>query len=117
MAYGAGVTLLPGLVGNIRIPRLAGGAAHEWLPEAGAASDQQANFDTIAMSPKTIVVSIPITRRLLLQSAPAVGSCTSDSLKPLAAVIAGPGQCLRPVPKGLSMAARLRFQPAPPIMF
>jgi HK97 family phage major capsid protein len=70
--YGAGATILPGLVGNVRIPRLAGGAAHEWLPEAGAASNQEANFDTIAMSPKTIAVSIPITRRLLLQSTPAV---------------------------------------------
>lgn len=72
--FSAGATILPGLVGNIRIPRLAGGAAHEWLAESGAATNQQANFDTIAMSPKTIAVSIPITRRLLIQSTPAVES-------------------------------------------
>ena len=70
--YRAGATVLPGLTGNIKIPRLAGGATHEWLPEAGAASDQDVSFDTIAMSPKTIAVSIPITRRLLIQSTPAV---------------------------------------------
>lgn len=70
--HGAGATIIPGLVGNVRIPRLAGGAAHEWLPEAGAATDKQAIFDTINLSPKTIAVSIPITRRLLMQSTPAV---------------------------------------------
>lgn len=70
--YKAGATLLPGLVGNVKIPRLAGGAAHEWLAEAGAATNVAANFDVISMSPKTVAVSIPVTRRLLIQSTPGV---------------------------------------------
>ena len=70
--YQAGATIIAGLTGNVAIPRLAGGTAHEWLPEAGAATDVSATFDTITMSPHTIAVSIPISRRLLIQSTPDV---------------------------------------------
>jgi hypothetical protein len=70
--YQAGATLLSGLVGNIHIPRLAGGVAHEWLPEAGAATNQLATFDAVKMSPKMIASAVPITRRLLIQSTPDV---------------------------------------------
>jgi HK97 family phage major capsid protein/HK97 family phage prohead protease len=66
----AGATMLSGLVGNIRIPRLAGGASSEWLPEAGAVSDSLPSFDTIQLSPHTIAASVPMTRRLIIQSTP-----------------------------------------------
>lgn len=68
----AGARFLPGLVGNVAIPRLSGGAAHEWLAEGGAVTDSQPSTDTVLMKPKTVATSIPMTRRLILQSTPAV---------------------------------------------
>lgn len=68
----AGARFLPGLVGNVAIPRLSGGASHEWLAEGGSVTDSQPSTDTVLMKPKTVATSIPMTRRLVLQSTPAV---------------------------------------------
>lgn len=68
----AGATMLSGLVGKVRVPRLAGGATSEWLPEAGAVSDSAPSFETVALSPHTIAASVPMTRRLLIQSTPEI---------------------------------------------
>ncbi|MCZ7675619.1 MAG: phage major capsid protein [Roseovarius sp.] len=64
--------MLSGLVGKVRVPRLAGGATSEWLPEAGAVSDSAPSFETVALSPHTIAASVPMTRRLLIQSTPEI---------------------------------------------
>ena len=76
----AGALMLPGLVGNVAIPRLTGGASHEWLPEGGAVTDSQPAMDQVTMSPKTVASSIPITRRLMLQSTPEVENMVRSDL-------------------------------------
>lgn len=63
-----GVTMLPGLNGNIAIPRQTGGASHFWLAENGVPSESNATFDQVAMTPKTVGAFTEISRRLLLQS-------------------------------------------------
>lgn len=63
-----GITMLPGLNGNIAIPRQTGGASHFWLAENGTPSESSATFDQIAMSPKTVGAYTEISRRLLKQS-------------------------------------------------
>lgn len=63
-----GVTMLPGLNGNIAIPRQTGGASHFWLAENGAPTESNATFDQVAMTPKTVGAYTEISRRLLLQS-------------------------------------------------
>lgn len=68
----AGARFLPGLIGNVAIPRLAGGASHEWLAEGAGASDSQPTTDAVTMRPHTVAAAVPMTRRLILQSTPAV---------------------------------------------
>lgn len=64
----AGATMLPGLTGNIAIPRQTGGVSTFWLAENGAPTESSATFDQVAMSPKTVGAYSEISRRLLLQS-------------------------------------------------
>lgn len=63
-----GATMLTGLNGNIAIPRQTGGASHFWLGENGTASESNATFDQVAMTPKTVGGYSEISRKLLLQS-------------------------------------------------
>lgn len=75
-----GVTLLPGLNGNIAIPRQTGGASHFWLAENGAPSESNATFDQVAMTPKTVGGYTEISRRLLLQSSIGAEAFTINEL-------------------------------------
>lgn len=70
MAMGA--TALPGLVGNIAIPRATAGSAGYWVAENGAPTESQQAFDQVAMSPKTAGAYTDYSRRLLLQASVAV---------------------------------------------
>ncbi|MFN3312570.1 MAG: phage major capsid protein [Hyphomonas sp.] len=76
----AGAIMLGGLIGNVAIPRLSGGASHEWLAEGGSVTDSRPSTDVVTMSPKTVATSIPITRRLMLQSTPAVETMVRNDL-------------------------------------
>ncbi len=63
-----GVTTLNGLVGNISIPRQTAGAPVYWVGENQAATEGQATFDQVTMSPKTVAGYTDVSRRLLKQS-------------------------------------------------
>lgn len=67
-----GATVLPGLVGNIAIPRATAGSTGYWVAENGAPTESQQAFDQVAMSPKTAGSYVDYSRRLLLQSSIAV---------------------------------------------
>lgn len=69
---GAGATMLPGLSGNIVIPRAVGGATAYWVAESGGPTKSQAAFDQIGMSPKTVGAYSDYSRRLLMQASIAV---------------------------------------------
>jgi len=71
---------LPGLVGDIDIPRLDGGVAFNWVTEDADATPDDATLGTVAMSPKTVVGEVPISRRLLKQSAPSVEAMLMDDM-------------------------------------
>jgi HK97 family phage major capsid protein len=75
-----GVTMLPGLNGNIAIPRQTGGASHFWLAENGAPTESNATFDQVAMTPKTVGAFTEISRRLLLQSSIGAEAFTINEL-------------------------------------
>lgn len=64
----AGATLLPGLVGNVAIPRQTAAATAYWVSESEAPTESQQAFDQIAMSPKTVAAFTDMSRKLLLQS-------------------------------------------------
>ena len=68
----AGATDLPGLVGNVDISGFSTGPSFSWIAEDGNLPDTEPGTTTVALTPKTVSGSVPITRRLLKQSSPAV---------------------------------------------
>lgn len=67
-----GATVLPGLRGNIAIPRKTSGATVQWVGEGSAATEGAIAFDQVTMSPKSVSGWVDISRKLLLQATPEV---------------------------------------------
>ena len=80
VAMRMGATRLPGLVGNLTIPKQTAGATAYWLGnEATAITEGSLTFGQVALSPKTVGAYVEVSRHLMLQSSPAVESIvTSD---------------------------------------
>lgn len=66
--FNLGATLLPGLNGNVAVPRKTATSTGYWVAEGGAASESAAAFDQVSLSPKSVSGYMDITRRLMLQS-------------------------------------------------
>lgn len=93
-----GITVLSGLVGDIAIPRRAGVADTYWVADDTAITeDASTDFDQVTLAPNTIGAFVPMSRKMLLQSTPAIeGLIRSDLATRLAigidlAVINGSG--------------------------
>jgi HK97 family phage major capsid protein len=67
-----GAMVLPGLVGNVSIPGFASGMTWGWVDEDGDSGDTEPVTKAVALSPHTVTGSVPITRRLIKQSSPAI---------------------------------------------
>jgi HK97 family phage major capsid protein/HK97 family phage prohead protease len=63
-----GAIYLPGLVGNIAIPKQTGSATAYWVIEGAAPTESQQTIGQVSMSPKTIGAYTDFTRRMFLQS-------------------------------------------------
>lgn len=63
-----GATVLPGLTGNIDLPRLTASGTAGWVAEDGAATRSDATFSKTSMGPKTVTAEYEVSRRMLLQS-------------------------------------------------
>ena len=73
LAYRLGAVPMPGLVGNLNIPRLSSGATPAALPtESTQISETDYGFGQIAFSPHNFGAYTEVSRQLLLQSSPAV---------------------------------------------
>ena len=68
MVLQLGATLLPGLRGNVEIPRQTGASTTYWVSEDGQLTKSNATFDQVSLTPKTVGARSYITRNLLLQS-------------------------------------------------
>lgn len=68
----AGATLLPGLVGNVDIPRQTAATQMAWVTEGNALTESEGTFDKVSLSPKTVGAYSQISRNMLLQSTPAI---------------------------------------------
>lgn len=75
-----GATFLTGLVGNVDIPRKDGSAAFYWLAEDADVTDSDLTLGNVALTPKTVAGSTPMTRRLLKQSAPSIDALVMADL-------------------------------------
>ncbi len=67
-----GATMLPGLMQDVDIPRQTGAATAAWLGEGGTSTPSDSAFDAVSLTPKTVAGSTNVTRRMLLQGAPAI---------------------------------------------
>ena len=80
-AMRAGITHLPGLVGNQEIPRQTSAVNATWLSNEDAeAGEDEVTFDQIELRPKDIAVFTEITRRSMQQSTPSVEGLSRSDL-------------------------------------
>ena len=98
-----GATMLPGLDGNVTIPRQTGAATAVWMAnEASTLTESQQTFAQLALSPKTVGAYTEVSRQLMLQSSPAAEGIVTSDLASVAAiaydlaVIAGSGASGQP---------------------
>lgn len=100
---------LPGLIGDVDIPRLDGGVAFNWVAEDADATPDDATLGVVALSPKTVVGEVPISRRLLKQSTPSIEALLMDDMAKGAALaidLAGfSGTGASGQPTGITVAA------------
>ena len=76
-----GATRLPGLVGNVTIPRMTATSTAYWLSGEGAPiTESQPTFGQVALVPKAVGAYSEFSRQLLLQSAPAVNKVVAREL-------------------------------------
>jgi HK97 family phage major capsid protein/HK97 family phage prohead protease len=67
-----GATFLPGLIGNVDIPRQISATGTYWVGESGALTEAEATWDKVSLRPKTIGALSKVSRLMLLQSTPAI---------------------------------------------
>ena len=78
---GAGARMLPGLVGDVAIPRKASASAATWISaEDGDATESEPQFDQVTMTPKDLAAYTEVSRRLFQQSTPAIEGIVRDDL-------------------------------------
>ena len=76
-----GVTVLPGLQGNMTIPKQTAGGTAYWLSsESTAISESAMTLGQVALTPKNVGAYTEASRQLLIQSSPAVDMLLWDSL-------------------------------------
>lgn len=63
-----GAITLPGLVGDVAIPKQTGGATAYWVAESGAPTESTPVLGQLALSPKTCGAWTDLSRKLLKQS-------------------------------------------------
>ena len=81
-----GATMLPGLQGNVTIPKQSGANTAYWLStEATAITEGNLTLGQLALTPKNIGAYQEISRQLMLQSSPAADALVMNDL---AAVLA-----------------------------
>jgi HK97 family phage major capsid protein len=83
-----GATMLPGLVGNVAIPRRTSTQSTYWVAESGTITSAATSFDQVSMSPKTVGALSSWSRILQLQSTPAIEDLLrADMVSQVAAAI------------------------------
>ncbi len=80
VALQAGVRTLPGLQGLLSIPKQTGNATFAWIAEGADSTLSDLTFTQISMSPNTITGGVGMTRRMLMQSSPAIEALVRSDL-------------------------------------
>jgi HK97 family phage major capsid protein len=80
VAFRAGVRTLPGLVGNVSIPKQTSSATFAWITEGADVTLTDLALGAVTLTPRTISGGVPMTRKLLQQSSPAVEMLVREDL-------------------------------------
>ena len=73
LMIGMGVRTLPGLVGDVSVPRRSGNSTGYWLSsQTTAITQSESTFDQISLSPKNYGVLSKYSRQTLLQATPGI---------------------------------------------
>lgn len=80
VAMMAGARAMPGLQGNVTIPVQTGSASFGWIAEGVDGTASNLTFSAINMAPRTVAGAVPMTRRLLMQSSPAIEQLVRQDL-------------------------------------
>jgi len=75
-----GATVIPGLVGNVDFPKQLTDATVGWVGENAGSGDSNVQFGVVSMEPHTLRSRVDVTRRMLLQSTPAVENLLRQSI-------------------------------------
>ena len=81
-----GARQLSGLVGNVAIPRVTGGAIAYWLPETGEVTASEQAFGQLGLTPHRLVGDTAFTKELLMQSSIPVEAFIRDDLMRVLAI-------------------------------
>jgi HK97 family phage major capsid protein len=112
----AGARVLPGLQGNVLIPKMSAGKSGTWVnPENTAVTAADATFAQVSLSPKDFGTVADVSRRLLVQANPAVDGLVRDDIAMAiqlgvdAAALVGSGSSGQPT--GVTGQAGVQTQP------
>lgn len=75
-----GVRFLPGLVGDVAIPKMTAGATGYWVAESGDITESTPTLGQVTGTPHTCGALVDISRRLLIQSTPAAEMLVRDEI-------------------------------------
>lgn len=80
MVFQLGARRIGDLVGDVSFPKKTGSAAFTWIDEDDDSAETNLTTGSVLMAPKTASGSVPISRKLLLQSSPDVEMMVRDDL-------------------------------------
>ena len=81
-----GARMLPGLVGNVAIPRQITSASTSWIAEQGTVTNSTPTLNQVTLTPRTIGGKTIVSRTLRLQSTPAADGLVRDDLSQVIAL-------------------------------
>lgn len=81
-----GCRTITGLVGNIAIPRVTGGATAYWLPETGGVTPSDQSFGQLGLTPHRLVGDTAYSKELLMQSSLDVEGFVREDLMTVLAI-------------------------------
>jgi len=81
-----GARPLAGLVGNVAIPKVTGGAVATWLPETGTATASDQAFSQVLLTPHRLVGDTAYSKELLMQASIDVEAFVRDDIMQVLAI-------------------------------
>ncbi len=75
-----GASVLPGLTGNVAIPKQTASATAAWVAEGSGAAQSNLTFGQLTLSPKQVTANVEYSLKLLRQGLPSIDQLVTDDL-------------------------------------